>query len=431
VAKPSDSLVRPLVVFVLLALLALAVVAIAGISVAQSLATDQALDDARQITEISSRVVERRIDNQLLTGDAESLAAVDRATLDAVLVDPVVRVKIWTDDGEIVYSDQPNLIGSTYKLGQDEIEVIEDGGVVAEVSDLSAPENRFERQFGELLEVYTKVATPGGAPLLFETYQLASRLDDRRSELLATFVPVLVATLVALAILMIPIGWILARRVRAAQLERERLMRRALDASDRERRRIAGDVHDGPVQELAGLSMRLAASAEQIDDPSARDAMLDSASAVRGSVRTLRSAIVGIYPPNLQQAGLSASLSDLVARLEPYGIDASLVMDEPAGFTPEVDAVLYRTCQETLRNVEEHAGARRVRVSVRHERGRAVLEILDDGRGFDRVAADEAREEGHLGLEILQDLARDAEGTLTIGPADDGPGTLVRMEVPV
>jgi hypothetical protein len=63
VAKPSDSLVRPLVVFVLLALLALAVVAIAGISVAQSLATDQALDDARQITEISSRVVERRIDN--------------------------------------------------------------------------------------------------------------------------------------------------------------------------------------------------------------------------------------------------------------------------------------------------------------------------------------------------------------------------------
>jgi two-component system, NarL family, sensor kinase len=256
-------------------------------------------------------------------------------------------------------------------------------------------------------------------------------LDDRRSELLATFVPVLVATLVALAILMIPIGWILARRVRAAQLERERLMRRALDASDRERRRIAGDVHDGPVQELAGLSMRLAASAEQIDDPSARDAMLDSASAVRGSVRTLRSAIVGIYPPNLQQAGLSASLSDLVARLEPYGIDAALVMDEPAGFTPEVDAVLYRTCQETLRNVEEHAGARRVRVSVRHERGRAVLEILDDGRGFDRVAADEAREEGHMGLEILQDLARDAEGTLTIGPADDGPGTLVRMEVPV
>ena len=138
---------------------------------------------------------------------------------------------------------------------------------MADVSDLSEPENRFEQDFGELLEVYTRIDTDPegeGTPLLFETYQLASSIADRRRELTSTFLPILVATLAALVLLMVPIAWILVRRVRASQLERERLMQRALDASEREQRRIAGDLHDGPVQEMAGLAMRLSAEAELV-----------------------------------------------------------------------------------------------------------------------------------------------------------------------
>ena len=140
--------------------------------------------------------------------------------------------------------------------------MLDHGGVVAEVSDLSRPENRFERTYGELLEVYTPIRTPDGTPLLFETYQLASSIAERRRQLATTFAPVLDRTLFALALLEIPLAWALARRVRATQHERERLMQRAIEASDRERRRIAGDLHDGPVQELAGLSMQLSAAAE-------------------------------------------------------------------------------------------------------------------------------------------------------------------------
>jgi two-component system NarL family sensor kinase len=426
----SDSLVRPLLVFALLALLALTLVAATGIVVVRGLATEQALTEARQLTEVSARVVEGRVNDALLTGDAESLGTVASAVVNAVLHDPVVRVKIWTRDGEIVYSDVPELIGSRYALGAEDADVLEHGGVEAEVSDLSAPENRYERQFGELLEVYTQSETPDGIPLLFETYQLASSIADRRRELLSTFVPVLIATLVALALLMVPIAWILARRVRAAQFERERLMQQMLDASDRERRRIAGEVHDGPVQELAGLSMRLSASAERIDDPAAREVVSDSAAAVRGSVRTLRSAIVGIYPPNLQQAGLAASLSDLVARLEPFGIEGSLDLDGPGGFGADVDAAIYRACQEALRNVAEHADARHARVSVHRDGHRAVLEVVDDGRGIDEADRERAREEGHLGMRMMADLARDTGGTLSIRPGDTG-GTTVRMEVPI
>ena len=201
----------------------------------------------------------------------------------------------------------------------------------------------------------------------------------------------LVVTLVALALLMVPIAWMLARRVRTAQLERERLMQRAIESSDRERRRIAGDLHDGPVQELAGLSMRLSASAEKVPDGAAADVLRDSASAVRGSVRTLRSAVVGVYPPNLQQVGLAASLSDLVARLGAHGVDATVEIDPEATFGQEADALLYRAAQEAVRNVEEHAGANAVGIRARAEGQLAVLEVEDDGRGIDPERAEQAR----------------------------------------
>lgn len=380
-----DSLVRPLLVFGLLALQALAVVAGTGVVVVRNVATDQALAEARQLTEVSGRLVEARLaDEGLITGDALAFAAVGRIVVDAVLVDPIVRVKIWTGSGQIVYSDEVRLIGSSYTLDEEELEVLHDGGVVSEVSDLSGPENRFEREFGELLEVYTRIETPrpNRTPLLFETYQLASSVADRRRELASAFVPVLVATLAALVLLMVPIAWILARRVRASQRERERLMQRANESSERERRRIAGDLHDGPVQELAGLSMRLSASAQQVRDDGASGVLRDSASAVRSSVRLLRSAIVGVYPANLHQVGLAASLSDLVARLSAHGIDATVDIDPAAAFGADVDALLYRAGQEAVRNVEEHAQARHVRLSVRSHGHIAALEVADDGRGI-------------------------------------------------
>ncbi len=177
------------------------------------------------------------------------------------------------------------------------------------------------------------------------------------------------------------------------------------------------------------MSLQLWAAAETTDDPSAREVLLQSASSVRGSVKTLRSAIVGVYPPNLQQEGLASALSDLVARLERRDLLSTLEVDPGARFAPEVDELLYRACQEALRNVEEHAAATTVHVVVRRDGDHAVLEVRDDGRGimFDDVA--QARAEGHMGMEILTDLVRDAGGELTIGPGEEGVGTVVRVEV--
>jgi two-component system, NarL family, sensor kinase len=426
-ARRPDSMVRSLIAFVLLGVMAFALVAVAGVVVIRRLATDQALTEARQLTEVTSRVVQRRVNDGLLTGDAESLAAVAAVVGDAVLHEPVVRVKIWGPDGRIVYSDASELIGSRYPLGKEDVAVLDAGGVVAELSDLSRPENRFETGFGELMEVYTRMQTPDGTPLLFETYQRASTIADRRRELASTFAPVLIATLVAFVLFEVPLAWAFARRVRASARERERLMQRAIESSDRERRRIAGDLHDGPVQQLAGLSLSLSAAAETVDDPRSSATLRDSASSVRGSVRSLRSAIVGIYPPNLRQSGLAAALSDLIARLDPQGIDATLEVEPGADFGSDTDELLYRAAQEALRNVEAHAGAAHVRLTVRQEGDRAVMEVTDDGRGIAADDAERARAGGHMGLSILADIVRDGGGDLSVGP-NDGTGTIVRVE---
>ena len=421
---------RPILLFVVLGLIALLLVAVSGVFVVRRLAAEQALAEARQLTELSARVVERRVQEGFLTGDAESTAAVARVVYDAVLHDPVVRVKVWDRDGVIVYSDESRLIGSRYALSDDDLEVLLDGGVASEVSDLSAPENRFEEPFGELLEVYTQIETPEGTPMLFETYQLASSIAERRRELATTFVPVLIATLVALALLEVPLAWVLARRVRAGQRERERLMQRVIESSDRERRRIAGDLHDGPVQELAGLSMRLSAEAEQMADPAAGDALRSSASSVRASVRTLRSAIVGIHPANIGVVGIHAALSDLAASAELRGLHVTLEVSDEPGFGEEVDTLLYRVAQEALRNVESHASAERADIIVRREGTQAVVVVTDDGAGIDPEQVERARAEGHMGLSILTDLVRDAGGHLTVAPGQQR-GTVLRVEVPI
>ena len=91
--RSSDSVARPLVAFALLSVLALALMAGSGLLVIHRLADEQALSEARQLTDLSARIVDRRVDEGLLTGDAESLAAVASVVFDAVRHDPVVRVE--------------------------------------------------------------------------------------------------------------------------------------------------------------------------------------------------------------------------------------------------------------------------------------------------------------------------------------------------
>jgi signal transduction histidine kinase len=226
----------------------------------------------------------------------------------------------------------------------------------------------------------------------------------------------------------------LARRLRRTQGQREALLRSAIDATDSERRRIATDLHDGVVQDLAGVGFSLSAAAREADAAGADGAELHSASdKVREAVRALRSLLVDIYPPSLTESGLESALSDLTARVEARGLDTSLTVAGPvAGLDGDTTRLLYRAAQEGLRNVVSHAGASRVDVRIdvptNGDGGPAVLEVADDGAGITGDAL--PAQQGHIGLRGLAGLAATMGASLMIDTTP-GRGTTLRLEVPV
>ena len=220
----------------------------------------------------------------------------------------------------------------------------------------------------------------------------------------------------------------MGRRLQAGQERQERLLRQAVDASDAERRRIARDLHDGVVQDLAGVSYSLASVEPKVDGAN-RDALREAAVGTRRSIRALRSLLVEIYPPSLRDAGLRAALSDLAAPLASRGIDANVDLPDNVDLPPEVEALLYRGAQEAVRNVVAHAHADHLEMRLTRPDHRAVLDVVDDGIGFDPSQTATPPGKGHVGLRVLADLIRDAGGSveITSGP---GGGTRVHLEVP-
>jgi two-component system, NarL family, sensor kinase len=428
-----DSATRFVIAIVTVGLVAFLVVVVSGVAVTQRLGEIRAVDQARTATETEARLVESQTKNRVVTGfHPLALTQLEEIVVQAVLTDDSVRrVKIWKVSdgiGEIIYSDMPGLIGDHEQLGEDELEVLKTGAVVAEPPDPADKENRTEQGLtGPITEVYTRIETPNGTPLLFETYRSSAEIASSGRDLASTFTPVLVLTLVVASTMEVLLAWMLMRRLRRNQREREGLLEEAMDASVRERRRIAGDLHDGPVQEMAGLSLGLAAQAQAATDESTRQTLQQAAGVVRSSLRALRSAIVGVYPPNLKQMGLEAALSDLLARLPTHQITGHLAYDLDRDLEHRASELLYRTGQEAVRNVEKHAGASNVWVTVQRHNGRVALSVKDDGRGGASVN-NQVGGPGRFGLAVLSDIISDAGGQMRLTSNDTG--TTVQVEVP-
>ncbi len=391
-------------------------------------ATDEAVTDARATTKLLGRsVVQTALTRGLLTGQAAAVDKFDRQIRRRVLVGDVLRVKLWDRDGTILYSDETPLIGQQFSLDEEEVGVLDHGGTAADVSDLTRPENRFEQDFGRLLEVYTRVKAPNGEMVLFEAYFSYEDVSRRSAEVLKAFRPITIGGLLVFLAATAPLVYMLARRLDAAAASRERLLLAAVEASDNERRRIARDLHDGVVQELAGTSFALSAAAARDDRGlHGSSAQLEElAGGVRHSLRALRSLLVEIYPPDLHTEGLAAAFDDLLAPCITAGIEVDVQLAEHADVPAEVVGLVWRIGQEAVRNAQRHAQPSRITVSVTRPDGGIRLDVVDDGVGFDNS---QPAEEGHLGLRGLRDLVRDAGGSLRV-ESTRGAGTHVILEV--
>jgi two-component system, NarL family, sensor kinase len=425
----------PLARFALAGLIAVIVVGAIAVFLQRTAARDDAIKDAQTLAKLAGNgIVAPKVTQHLLDGDPRSIAEVDDLVRSKIITPEsgIVRVKLWDSNGRIVYSDFHSLINRRFVLPQDERDALRTGETEAELTNLSRYENRFDGLHGKLLEVYLPIRATTGQRLLFELYQKQQSVTDTAEKTFLAFAPALIGALLLLQLLQLPLAYRMARSLHDNRQEREALLLRALAASDTERRRIAGDLHDGVVQDLAGTSYALAAAADRIDGeaPEVSEALRDGARQTRRSIRQLRSLLVDIYPPDLHRAGLAAALSDLVAPLESRGVQARVDLPPGLRLEPDAEALMFRTAQEALRNVMAHSNANHVDVSVILENSHAGLTIADDGRGFTPEAADAAREDGHLGLRVLADMAQDAGGRLDID-SEPGRGTRVSLEVPV
>jgi two-component system NarL family sensor kinase len=402
--------------------------------------SQEAIADAQRGAEEIARVqglgiVQPSLTDALLQGDPASLADMDRVVRSHVLDARTVRVKIWDPSGRIVYSDESRLNGQTFPLGSDEQDSLRSNRVDSYLSDLSRPENLYERPFGQLLEVYMPLQTRSGNKVLFETYQEFASLQAQRNRLMLAFGPVLIVGLVLLLVLEVPLAWSMARRLEVAGVEREALLTRAVEASETERHKIASDLHDGVVQRLVGTGMSLGAASQKVDqsrdgktDPQIAKALQQGAGELREAVRELRTLIVKIAPTGLSGETLAAALSDLVEPMRTGGIEAAVQLDD-CRLNPAEAKLMFRVAQEALRNVARHSGAKHVTVEVATLATGRTLTVSDDGQGFDPTALSESQRQGHMGLTLLKTLAEDGGAQLRV-VSSPGNGSQVEMRLP-
>jgi signal transduction histidine kinase len=219
------------------------------------------------------------------------------------------------------------------------------------------------------------------------------------------------------------LGDLLGAGIAAARLRQE-LQQTALE---RERMRLAAEVHDGLAQDLAlarrELALLAASPAPEVAEASRE--RLDAA--IASAHDTVRSRLTGMLAP-APLGGLRAALEELCERCAHHGLPVELAGDDPLPeLSPGVAAAAVRVVTEALANVERHAGASRASVAVRAATGRLEVVVKDDGRGFDSGADPPA---GHFGLVLMHERARAAGGALAISSAP-GRGTRVILDLPL
>jgi signal transduction histidine kinase len=195
-----------------------------------------------------------------------------------------------------------------------------------------------------------------------------------------------------------------------------------------ERNRLALELHDVVSQKLFSLvlSAEAAGTLLERDAAAARGQVERLRELARQALDELRSLIFELRPPELERDGLAGALRkhvEVLRRLGPGDIGLELETDpEP---DPGRDREVFRITQEALQNAIRHANAKHVVVRMRSENGRLLVEVADDGVGFDPDAA-ELRSK-HLGLTSMEERARQLGGRLEVRSAQ-GSGTTVRLE---
>ncbi|MGO9345667.1 MAG: ATP-binding protein, partial [Terriglobales bacterium] len=221
---------------------------------------------------------------------------------------------------------------------------------------------------------------------------------------------------------------------RQAVLERHRTEIRALNeqlikAQEAERMRIAGELHDGVLQQITSLSLRLGTAKRQVPPDSEAKATISGLQQELIQIGTdVRHLSHELHPALLKEAGLPVALSSYCQEFsEVRGILVSCEMDQSVEqLSPGAALYLYRIAQEALGNAAKYSEAKKIEVRLSRSDGRVCLSVSDDGMG---CAPDQIAKSGGLGVINMRERALHLNGTFEFDSAP-GRGTRVKVEVP-
>jgi signal transduction histidine kinase len=240
--------------------------------------------------------------------------------------------------------------------------------------------------------------------------------------------------------LMTQVANLMARAIENARLyqrlaEREEMLERfatrTIEAQEMERRRLAGEIHDGISQQLVSLWYHLLAAEDAIGEgESVRRELATAKALATTALAEARAAITGLRPFVLDDLGLGPGLESLARSIGGVEVDVDVDM-EPVDLPTHVEAALYRIAQEALQNVVKHAEASSVLVHLARTPTGVRLVVSDDGKGFDEEAVSAGAEDRHCyGLIGIRERAELIGATLNL-VSRPGTGTTVEVTVPV
>jgi len=202
--------------------------------------------------------------------------------------------------------------------------------------------------------------------------------------------------------------------------QRQRLLEHVVRAAEEERTRIAHDIHDDPVQKMVALKMRLELLRRQ--HPGLTD-VDESLEVMKLTIKSMRMLLFDLSPPTLEEEGLGSALTYLLENSNSsfgWSVDDDELDEEPSVRT---SLILYRIAQEAFANARKHAKAAHVRVTLQRRDGGTLMQIVDDGVGFEPQDAVVAAP-GHLGLAAIRERAEMAGGWTKLWSLPDQGATL-------
>jgi signal transduction histidine kinase len=215
----------------------------------------------------------------------------------------------------------------------------------------------------------------------------------------------------------------LAARERAA----ERFAEQVIAAQEAERRRLAGDIHDGITQRLVSLAFHLDAAANAIPghDGFAAAELTRARELTQLTLDEAHAAIWGLRPPVLEDLGLADALASLARSIAQVEVQVS---GSDCELPEHVKIALYRIAQEALQNVVKHAQAAQAQVELHCDASHTTLRVSDDGQGFDTTA--QPGSESSYGMRSMAERAELVGGRVAV-TSRPGLGTSVTVTVPV